>query len=425
MLRILEKTYVLTSLFLLSGALLLLWRQMSGFDLSFVEGDPLQQAIFAAIYAVSFFLLLLRPRRTLDAMCAGSYLWPLLGWVLLSVLWSAAPEVTIRRVIALLGTTVFGVYLVTRFEHREFLRLLGWTLLVAVVLSYFFVFLIPEWGIMQEMRGPVWRGIYVHKNDLGRTAALAVVVFLLLARSELRQRSLWWLGLILAIGLVVGSRSATALVVLIILLFLLPVLKVLRLRYDLAVPLLLMFVMITGALTWFISMNIEQLLGFLGRDVTLTGRTYLWKAVIYTASQRPWLGYGYGAFWLGWNGPSALVWQRISFPASHAHNSFLDIWLALGFIGVVLFALSYFTAFGRTLELMKKTREYLALWPTIYLLFMLLYSISESTILRQNSILWVLYVAVVLGVGQRDNSIDVKAKRKGVWGGGALYTDIP
>ncbi len=396
----LERFFVLISLFLLSGALLPLWRQMSGFDLNFVEGDPLQQFIFAGIYAVSFLLLLLRPRRTLGALRVGIHLWPLLGWALLSVLWSQVPEVTVRREIALLGTTVFGVYLGSRFEHREFLRLLGWTLLVAVVLSYIFIFLMPDWGIMEETRWAAWRGIYVHKNDLGRVAVLAVVVFLLLAKSEPRRRYVWWSVLILAIGLLIGSRSATALVVLITLLFFVPVIKVLRFRYDLAVPLLSVFVMAAGALTWFISTNVETFLGILGRDTTLTGRTILWEAVIYIASQRPWLGYGYGAFWLGWDGPSALVWQSISFQPSHAHNSFLDLWLALGFIGVGLFALSYFAAFGRTLELMKKAGEYLALWPTVYLLFTLLYSISESSILRQNSVLWVLYVAVVLGVAK-------------------------
>ncbi|KXG78338.1 hypothetical protein AN618_04040 [Fervidicola ferrireducens] len=413
-LRTLERLFVLISLLLLSSDLLPLWRRISGFDFSVVEGDPLQRAVFAGIFTVSFLLLILRSRRTLDTLRAGIFLWPLLGWALLSVLWSEVPEVTIRREIALLGTTVFGIYLASRFEHGEFLRLLGWTLLISVVLSYLFIFLIPDWGIMEDTRGEAWCGIYVHKNGLGRMAALAAIVFLLLTRSEPRRRYVWWSSLILAIGLLLGSRSATALVVLISLLLFLPVIKILRMRYDLVIPLLIMLVMVAGALTWFISTNIEKLLEILGRDATLTGRTYLWEAVIFMASQRPWLGYGYEAFWLGWDGPSALVWQSISFQAPHAHNSFLDLWLTLGFIGIGLFAISYLTALGQALKSLKKTEEYLALWPTIYLLFMLLYSISESSILRQYSVLWVLYVAVVLGVDRGSYRTDVRAKREGI-----------
>lgn len=394
----LERLFVILSLFLLSGALLPLWRQMSGYGLDFVEGDPLQQVIFAAIYAISFILLLLSPHRISATLRAGVYLWLLLGWTLLSTLWSEFPEITIRRVIALFGTTIFGIYLASRFETRECLRLLGWTLLIAVVLSYIFILFLPEWGIMLDTRGVAWRGVYVHKNGLGRMSVLAAVVFYLLAKSETHRRRLWWSSLILSIGLLLGSYSATALVVLFALLLSVPVIKISRLRYNLSISIFLIVVILGSTLLWFISTNIEQLLGILGRDVTLTGRTYLWKMVIYMASQRPWLGYGYGAFWLGWNGPSALVWQRISFPASHAHNSFLDLWLALGYIGIALFVLSYLIAFKRTFELIRKTKGYIALWPIIYLLFMLLYSISESSILQRNNDLWVLYVAVILKV---------------------------
>lgn len=419
--NILEKFFILISLLFLSGAFLPLWRQLSGFDLNFIEGDPLQQAIFAVIYAVSFFLLFLRPHWTLNTMRAGVYLWPLLCWALLSVLWSAAPEVTMRRIIALMGTTMFGVYIASRFEHREFLRLLGWTLLVMVVLSYIFIFLIPNWGIMQETRGLEWRGIYLHKNGLGRMVALAVVVFLQLAKSEPRKRSLWWLSLILAIGLIVGSHSVTALVVLLILFFLLPAIKILKLRYELAVSLFFMFIMLMGVLTYFISANVGELLSILGRNITLTGRTYLWKAAIYMVRQHPWLGYGYGAFWLGWDGPSAEIWQITSIYATSADNSFLDILLTLGFIGIVLFALSYITALKQALKSMKKDGE----WSIIYLIFMLLYSVSESSILHQNNILWVIYVAVVLGVEQRNYyNIKVKTEQKGVLSRWPSYNDI-
>lgn len=404
-LHTLEKYFFVASLLLLSGALLPLWREMSGYNLNFVEGDPLQQVIFTTIYLISFLFLLLRPKCTLDNLRNGIYLLPLLVWVLLSVFWSYAPEVTVRREIAILGTTIFGLYLASRFEYGEFLRLLGWTLLVSVVLSYFFILIIPDWGIMVDSRGEAWRGIYAHKNQLGRINVLIVIVFFLLAKSELRWRYLWWIGLILSVCLIIGSRSATAIIMLIILSILVPVIKFIKWRNYLSIPFIIIFVIIIGSLTWLISSNLVYFLGIIGRDSTLTGRIYLWEAVIHMASQRPWLGYGYGAFWLGLDGPSALIWQSGVFHATNAHNSYLELWLTLGVIGVFLFGLSYFKALHQSLILLIKTNNYLTLWPLYYLAFLAIYGSSEIGILQQNNYLWVLYVSIVVRVGYKKHDL--------------------
>jgi exopolysaccharide production protein ExoQ len=53
------------------------------------------------------------------------------------------------------------------------------------------------------------------------------------------------------------------------------------------------------------------------------------------ALERPLLGYGYGAFWLGERGPSARVWA-VTWDAVHAHNGYLDLWLQIGVIGALL-----------------------------------------------------------------------------------------
>ena len=42
----------------------------------------------------------------------------------------------------------------------------------------------------------------------------------------------------------------------------------------------------------------DLILGFLGKDATLTGRTDLWEFVKICISQRPLLGWGFSAFWL-------------------------------------------------------------------------------------------------------------------------------
>lgn len=116
------------------------------------------------LYIVNLFLIIVRWRRFIYVATTDKFLLLLTGLALISALWSAAPIVTLRRSLALVSTTIFGVYLASRFSLKEQLRLLAWALGIAALLSLLFVVVPPHYGI--ETRGVytgVWRGIYHQK----------------------------------------------------------------------------------------------------------------------------------------------------------------------------------------------------------------------------------------------------------------------
>src|SRR4029077_8373108 len=77
---------------------------------------------------------------------------------------------------------------------------------------------------------------------------------------------------------------------------------------------------------------IGTLAQFVGRSPDLTGRTNIWKGVIDT-NTNPLIGVGYESFWLG---PRLLwVWERAG-GVTEAHNGYLEIYLELGMIGLLL-----------------------------------------------------------------------------------------
>ena len=117
--------------------------------------------------------------------------------------------------------------------------------------------------------------------------------------------------------------------------------------------------------------------------------------------QRPWLGYGYGGFWLGGSGPSGAFWTAVGWDAQHTHNALLDLWLDLGLIGAVWFLAGVVRLFWRALADLRGRAEGAARWPLFYLAFVILYSITESGIVKQHSLFWVLFAAVVCAQ-QRD-----------------------
>lgn len=395
-----SRAFVVFVFFLASTGLLIpLLQQEDGAGLEAGQGSPITQAVWLCVYIVSFVLVALRWRRFAALVAREKVLLALIGIALVSVLWSEVPEVTLRRSVALIGTTLFGVYLAMRFSLGEQVRLLGWYLGIAALSSLGFVLVLPSYGISSDpLTAGAWQGIFDHKNGLGSNMALASVVFLLLATSGIRRRWVVWCGLVLAVALLVLSRSATGLVVLTSIALLWPLYQALRWRYTLVVPVLIGLVLTGGVLALVLLANAQEVLTVLGRDTTLTGRTELWAYVMDMVRERPWLGYGYSAFWLGWEGPSSYVWLMTGSEVPAADNGLLDLWLDIGLLGVAVFGLSFVLAFARAVRWARTRTSMDSIWPLIFLTFMLLYGVTESVVLRQNSLIWILYVSTAISV---------------------------
>ncbi|MFU8771954.1 MAG: O-antigen ligase family protein, partial [Anaerolineales bacterium] len=106
---------------------------------------------------------------------------------------------------------------------------------------------------------------------------------------------------------------------------------------------------------------------------------------------RFWLGYGLNSFWLGWEGPSAQIWAVSGWQPGYAHNGYLDLWLSLGIIGLTLgvILLIYLLIYSFYFYIIKRLDT--QFW-ILFLIFVFLLNFSEGTLLRSNSIWWVMIV---------------------------------
>ncbi|MDD4169950.1 MAG: O-antigen ligase [Desulfotomaculaceae bacterium] len=320
---------------------------------------------------------------------------------------------TVRCSLFILATTAFGIYLAICYTRQQLLNLLVWTFGLSAVISLGLAFFLPEYGIHQD--SGAWRGIYGHKNGLGCCMALAALVCLLYSFSHVKKRlvGLGFCGISIALFLL--AKSVTALLVFSLIL---PVPLFLLLGYRLTrsfsisrVYLILLIMLVLGcAAVWLVN-NLDIVLAMLGRDITMTGRTRLWQALGEMIRQRPWLGYGYGAFWLGWEGPSSYVWQSISWQPKTAHNGYLDLWLQLGAVGVAVFLCSLFTNLFKALVLLHRENNLEKVFPLLLIFFMMLLNIPESFILVRNSIFWILYVAVSIQLNNDYSSLKCSSTR--------------
>ena len=58
-------------------------------------------------------------------------------------------------------------------------------------------------------------------------------------------------------------------------------------------------ILVISAVSFLVLTNLDSILLLFGRDASLTGRTTIWKVLLISVTKRPWLGFGYQAFWAG------------------------------------------------------------------------------------------------------------------------------
>ncbi len=347
------------------------------------------------IYAASILLIVLRFKSVVRPALRNPFLWLVMALVVTSFVWSDFPSASEKYGLRALGTTCFGLYLASRYSLKEQLRMVGWALGIAVVISLLYTLAFPGSGIESGMHSGAWRGPLMHKNPFSRLMALSAIALLLTALNTRRFRYVVWGVFAAAIAMVILAQSTTALLVLATVLALIPCYRALRWNDSIAVPFVIMTILAGSSLmTWFASEWTNILLG-LGKDPTLSGRRYIWEAVLEKMWDRPWLGYGYRAFWQS-GGGGDYVSRAVDYNLSQAHNGFLDLGVEIGLIGLAFFILSFLVSYVRSLKWVRLGKTSATLWPITFMTFLPIYNYTESTNIESNSIFWVLFVAISL-----------------------------
>jgi exopolysaccharide production protein ExoQ len=124
----------------------------------------------------------------------------------------------------------------------------------------------------------------------------------------------------------------------------------------------------------------------MGRDPTLTDRTAIWGLVI-GLIDNPILGTGFESFWLGQR--LVEVWKFYSWGPTQAHNGYLEIYLQLGWIGVLLLAVVIVTGY-RTVAAALQQRLPTANLMLAYFFVGLTYNFTEAAFFRMMASAWIL-----------------------------------
>lgn len=355
------------------------------------EGGVFLRLLWLPVYAYTICALAFNARAIATIIVRSPFLILLACLAIASFAWSIDPSTSLRRGIAIFFTTAFGLYLAARYSWRELLTLLGLAWIILGVGSFIAGAAIPSFGVMYEIHVGAWKGLWFEKNQLGGHMARASFLFGFLILMDRRRRVLWSCALGLAVVLVLLSTSKTSLLGMLLGFAVLAAGFWMKRGAVSSIMLVWSGVAVVGLLTFLLVAAPDALVAVIGRDLTLTGRTDIWEVLFLLVEERPFLGYGYGAFWGEDSTPAFRVRQFTEWDVPTAHNGIIEVTLALGKVGAILFLLDYFTNLVRGLG--QAVRRPSGIFAVGFLVLFALFSISESVIMQQNNIIWVMYAA--------------------------------
>jgi len=396
----LESFFIFISLFLVTQALAPLMLIGSSGDDALGDSNPGTLLSALVVYTIAFFLVARRPGAMLNTILDDWLLVAIFALPVISVIWSVDHGTSARRVVALLMTGVYCVYIARRLSPDEFLRRLLLVLFVGGVLSLVYTVLDPRDAIEHSsINTGSWKGVYGHKAILGRIAAIAVTVSVYVKAKHVWERPMRWATIAIFLFLAIKSQSRASWMMMMGgfgFMFLIAMLRNRRLSsgLKLTITIAMGLVVLVAA-----AMMFEQILAAFGRDDTFSGRTTLWNGAIAVAkASHPVLGAGYRAFWTatGAAGVRDYIqgWARLP---GHGHNGYLDVWLELGWAGVALFAVFLLVMMVRLARRVLQAPDEPA-WAafSIFFFVFILNNASVTVAFKHTDIAWVTAVMACL-----------------------------
>ena len=324
---------------------------------------------------------------------------------LASMLWSVDRDMTQFRTLMLMGTSVFGLFIGWHYDRAKLVRLLAIGVSLNLLLSAALIVAVPSIGIDQTGAwAGTWVGAFMHKNGLGAAAGIAMLIlFYGIATSTGILRLGFILAFALAGVLLVGSKSATSLVVAIIGLLLAFGFQFWRRAPGLTLATLVAGVVFLPILAALLAQKdmLVLLLDSLEKDMTVHGRTDIWRLVWPYIMDRFWLGYGYGSFWQPGFPWFSQLQARLHYTPFYSHNGIVELWIAGGALTVGL-AIAVFlgTLVKAAILGLRETANPEAAFAFVFLLCFALRNITESSLLQANDFLWLLFVALVVSTSK-------------------------
>jgi len=378
-----------------------------------LEGSPLDRAIYLSVFAAGLIVLFRRRTTVARFLHANSAILVFVLYCAVSITWSDYPLVAFKRWIKFVGDFVMVLIILTdTYRFHTVRRVFARVAFVLIPLSVLVIKYFPELGRQYD----TWEGtqhfcgLATDKNMLGMTCLVYglgiwwqfIALYSdkkgperlkrLLPHAVVLTMVFWifWIAdsmtslscFIIASGLIVVttfSKKARK-----------PATLHLLVAAILSVSFSVLFLQVGGGA-----------LETMGRNPTLTGRTEIWAHLI-QLSANPVVGTGFESFWLGERLQRIWATSQYLFGINEAHNGFLEVFLNLGWVGVILFSVLLVTGYRNVLVTLRKGPDAGRLKLALFVAAVV-YSFTEAAF-RTMAPIWTAFLLAITAVPEASSS---------------------
>ena len=327
-------------------------------------------------------------------------------WLGATVVWSTLARHSLPEMVALVVTTMFGLYLAESFSRYEFWWIVAGAMSLGLGFSWWSITRLWEGAVNFQM--DYWQGIYGNRNSLAPIAAIAILAAFAIVSETFRKpwyrQSAGWPVYVLSSIVVLfssvvlwqsGSQtSPTALGISIIAVFMWAVINALGRRFSTAVRLLRsptqFTLVLLGLITFFALRWIGDSSVVSSDTATFNSRRALWSVNWSGFLEKPLHGWG----WMAARVTPEFFKQGTWWAAPEtqwAHNGYHDLLLGGGVLAVVLFG-AFVLGAARAYDMSHPSGTIPRLALTVFVLI----AATQESFFIGSHFLWALLIAALV-----------------------------
>jgi len=379
---------------------------------AYIEGNPIDRNILSVLTILGIFVLLQRHTKVSAIFRSNAFIVLWFSYCGISILWSDFPMVSFKRWVKEIGLLSGVLIVVTETEPIDAVKtLIKRFSYLLVSCSILLILYFPKLGIdyISDTGAVRYAGVAENKNSLARICLIAGFFLFcnLIAMGRLNttgnekeKKIIQFVFLIMTVWLLIITNSATSSGAFLIgiILFIGLGLSIIRKKMEyLGTILIISFIV---GLIFELSLDIISLfITTQGREMTLSGRTFLWKDLL-AFRTNPLIGVGYRSFWLG--DRMTKLWDMYPWMPNESHNGYLNVYLELGYVGLCLLVGVVYCAFRNIKKELTYNFDYGRFRMGIFFI-VLLYNVTEDA-LGKMALLWFVFLLVSLDVPRQISS---------------------
>jgi exopolysaccharide production protein ExoQ len=376
---------------------------------TYLEGSPLDRAIYIALIVCSLVVLFGRGRQAVAFLQVN---WPILAFFIygaISILWSDFPLVAFKRLTKAFGNLLMVLVVLTDPDRPAAIRrFFAYTAFLVIPTSVVLVKYFPEFGRGYNAwtGAAMYTGVSTGKNALGWDCLVFGLATLWRVIEELKARGKAWItkplfahGVVLAMALwllkIASSSAAIGGFIIGSSLMILCGKKWFRMK-----PLLVHVIVVGIVVICVYGIIIDTDVGLVqaaGRDVTITDRTYLWNDLM-RIDINPLIGTGFESFWLGTRVKP--MWERFLWHPNQAHNGYIEIYLNLGWMGLLLLEYQILWGYKNAVDALRVEPNFGTLKIPLVVATVIL-NLTEATFKVMHPV-WIVFLLAISIVPRRE-----------------------